>query len=95
VSLTPDAGHSVQLGGQTLTLKGTQGREYLDSLVEKVEGRLNELALAREGATTLTLALLTSLNLADEVAEAQARSEELDRRLSRLADRLEALCGKE
>jgi cell division protein ZapA (FtsZ GTPase activity inhibitor) len=95
VSLTPEAGHSVQLGGQTLVLKGTQGREYLDALVEKVEGRITELALSREGATTLTLALLASLNLADEVAEAQTRNEELDRRLSRLADRLEGLCGKE
>ena len=95
MSLTPEAGHSVQLGGQTLVLKGTQGREYLDSLVKKVEARISELALSREGATTLTLALLASLNFADEVAEAQARNEELDGRLSRLADRLEGLCGKE
>ncbi len=95
MSLTPEAGHSVQLGGQTLVLKGAQRREYLDLLVEKVEGRIKELALAREGATTLTLALLASLNLADEVAEAEARNEELDRRLTRLGDRLEGLCGKE
>ena len=99
---TTDRGQSataVTIYGRTYHLRGDGDQAYLEELASLVDSKMREVADVTSTADTLKVAILASLNIADEYLKASASSapretREAGRRLARLVTRLdEALAG--
>jgi cell division protein ZapA len=89
---------SVTIFGRTYRLRGDDDPTYLAELAEVVDSRMKEVARETGTADTLKVAILTSLNLADDYLKASGddsqTSHALDSRLARMVTRLdEVLAG--
>ena len=96
----PSASHStaVTIFGRTYHLRGDEDPQYLQRLAQRVDARMREVAEATGTADTLKVAILASLNLADDSLKAgggaSKPSDDTHRRLAQLVHRLdEALAG--
>ena len=81
---------TVEILGQPLTLKGIGDADYARKLASLVDARMRAI----RGASTLDLsktALLTAINLADELLQARERLEHLNHDTEADAQRLTAL----
>lgn len=85
-----DSGTPVTIYGRTYTLRGSGDRAYLEELAGIVDGKMREVADASGTADTLKLAILASLNLADESVKAR-RSGALSDQDGATEDRLAAM----
>ena len=89
----------VTIFGRTYHLRGNEDGEYLAELATLVDRRMREVASATGTADTLKVAILASLNIADEYLQARRGGssgwdEDTDRRLARMISMLdEALAG--
>lgn len=80
-----DGATAVRIFGRTYHLRGGGDPDYLRSLADRVDTKMNEVAGATGTADTLRLAILAALNLADEAARGAApHGEEIDRRIDAL-----------
>jgi cell division protein ZapA len=105
MSLEPDGTTAVQILGRTYRLRGEGDPTYLVELAELVDGKMREVEAATGTADTLKVAILASLNLADDYRKAsrgvptskRTRSrdtdDEHDRRLGRLVALLDEALG--
>jgi cell division protein ZapA len=75
----------VTIYGKTYHLRGDGDTNYLHELAKEVDRRMREVAEMTGTADTLSLAILTALNVTDECLQAQrgSVSEEMDRQLGR------------
>lgn len=85
---------AVTIFGQTYHLRGDENGEYLEQLAGLVDRKMRDVAEATETADTLKVAILASLNLADEYLQARrgepAREDErIDERLARMVTMLD------
>ncbi len=60
----------VTIYGRTYHLRGDENSAYLEDLASLVDGKMREVAEATGTADTLKLAILASLNIADEYMRA-------------------------
>ena len=90
---------SVTIYGQTYHLRGNGDPTYLEELASIVDAKMREVAEATATADTLKVAILASLNIADEYFGAgrtpsSSRDADGDKRLARMVTLLdEALAG--
>lgn len=66
----PPAAIEVTIFGRTYHLRGAEDGEYLQELAGIVDGKMREVADATGTADTLKVAILASLNLADDYLKA-------------------------
>ncbi len=67
---------TVQIFGQEYKIRGFEDKNYVEKVAGYVDGRMSELA---EGSSSLSrerLAVLTALNIADELFQETKRSSE-------------------
>jgi cell division protein ZapA len=89
----------VNIFGRTYNLRGHSDPVYLEELASLVDGKMREVAEVTGTADTLKVAILASLNIADDYLQASRRrgkSHEgaADKRLARMVSVLdEALAG--
>jgi len=93
-----DGPTSVTIFGRTYRLRGDGDTEYLKQLAELVDGKMREVEAATGTADTTKIAILASLNLADEYLKVGRRDRpsgerkkdaERERRLGRLVEMLD------
>ncbi len=80
----------IDVAGQGLTIRSEGNEEYLKSLARYVDERIKELSRGQGGTTTLSLAILAALNIADEYHKLLDAQEAVNRRLHNLVGELEA-----
>ncbi len=56
----------VSIGGKEYTICGTDSAEYIHRVALKVNGKLDEIKKANPDLNNVQLAMLTSINIADE-----------------------------
>lgn len=82
----------VEIFGATYVIRGGQEPEYLNELAEEVDRRMRELAGHVASPETGRLAILTALNLADELSRSRTswdgERSEIEARVTSLAGRL-------
>jgi len=79
----------VTIYGRTYHLRGDEEGAYLEELATLVDSKMREVAEATGTADTLKVAILASLNLADDLMKdpssgASRDSKEADKRLARM-----------
>ena len=85
---------TVEIFGRRYELRGTEGSEHLEELARYVDRRMRELAEISPHVDTAKLAVLTALNIADELFREQqtepgTRNERLRKRVEGLVKRLD------
>jgi len=85
---------TVEIFGRRYELRGTEGSEHLEELARYVDRRMRELAEVSPHVDTAKLAVLTALNIADELFREQqtepgTRNERLRKRVEGLVKRLD------
>ncbi|PIP71724.1 MAG: hypothetical protein COW89_10405 [Nitrospinae bacterium CG22_combo_CG10-13_8_21_14_all_47_10] len=66
----------IQIYGKTYSLKTSSSEVDAEGVAAYVDSRMKELANARNKTSTLDLAILTALNIAQELLELKKQSEE-------------------
>ena len=56
----------ISVAGQSLTIRSDEDEGYIKTLADYVSDRMREVGHGREGTTTVNLAILAALNIADE-----------------------------
>jgi cell division protein ZapA len=90
----------IKVYGQTYNIKSSSSEISPQELADYVDGKMNELASGSAKTSTLDLAILTALNLAQELFETrraldeymtddEGRQEELENRLQTLVKKLQ------
>lgn len=92
--MTSSTRAAVEVFGRRYELRSTQSSEYLEELAGYVDRRMRELAEVSPHVDTAKLAVLTALNIADELFREQktepgARTERVRQRLEGLIVRLD------
>ncbi len=62
---------SVEIMGDRYTIRGDAGPDYIAEVANMVDNRMRELAAATRNMSRTRLAVLTAINLADELLQAQ------------------------
>jgi cell division protein ZapA len=83
---------AVEVFGRRYELRSTQSSEHLEELASFVDRRMRELAEVSPHVDTAKLAVLTALNIADELFREQRT--EPGTRTERVRQRLEALIAR-
>lgn len=79
---------SVEIAGQTLSIRSDEGPEYVQELADYVDAHLRELTDGRRSYSLQRMALLVAMQIADELF----REKDLHQRFRRrVGDRLETL----
>jgi len=82
----------VEIFGATYVIRGGQEPEYLTQLADEVDRRMRELASHTVSPEPGRLAILTALNLADELSRSRTNWDgergEIEARVTSLADQL-------
>ena len=87
----------VSIYGRTYHLRGGGEDEYLSELAELVDGKMREVAELTGTADTLKVAILASLNIADEYFRARRgrpsgkTRDEVEKRLARMVTTLDGV----
>jgi len=103
--IEPDGTTAVQILGRSYRLRGDGDPAYLAELAELVDGKMREVEAATGTVDTLKVAILASLNLADDYRKASRgvpasrrsrtrdAEEDHDRRLDRMVALLDEALG--
>jgi len=78
----------VHILGQDLWVLADGGDEHVSKVVDFVEGKVEEVKKNTNTFNTLTIAILTALNIADEYLRSRTSHEETFEDLERRAERL-------
>lgn len=95
---------SVEIAGQTLSIRSDEGPEYVQELADYVDAHLRELSGGRRTYSVQRMALLVAMQIADELfrekdlraryrARVEARLEALERVLDEHETQLSTLEG--
>jgi len=91
------ASTTVTIFGQDYTVRGGADPAYVREIADLVDERMRQVAQTSSQITSLRVAILAALNIADELLQERAgrsRSvEDLRERAERLAQSLEESCG--
>ncbi len=81
----------VNILGQKYTVKGDAPEEYIKQLALFVDEKLKEVYNSSPGITPLKAAILTSLNIADELRRFQETQDNITRNIEERANALTGL----
>ncbi|MEW6731542.1 MAG: cell division protein ZapA [Acidobacteriota bacterium] len=88
----------VKIYNQTYNIRGDGNSEYIVQLAEYVDRRMKEVSAGTLTADSLRVAILTALNIADELYKMRRKLEQLDialtERSSECAELLDGLLRK-
>jgi len=79
---------SLTIAGQRLSIRTDKEEDYIHQLAEYVDEMVEELRRGTRSASTPQLYLLAALNMADELFQAQDRTEDLKEEIQRRTERL-------
>jgi cell division protein ZapA len=69
--------YNIRIMGQELSVLSDKGDEYVEKVVQYVNDRAKEIGDASENVTTLSIAMLVALNIADELFKIKEEKEDL------------------
>lgn len=69
--------YNIRIMGQELSVLSDKGDEYVERVVQYVNDRAREIGDASESVTTLSIAMLVALNIADELFRIKEEKEDL------------------
>ena len=81
----------VQIFGQSYTIRGEADQEYILGVAAYVDRKMREITEKLPVASLSKVAILASLNIADELFKERARQEQEQHQLTRQAARLNAV----
>lgn len=81
----------VRIGGLEYTIKGNEPEEYLHKVAIYVDKKMKAIEKTNFNLSTSMLAVLTSINLADEVLKSKEELEKLHEELDTLKEEAEIL----
>jgi len=79
----------VRIGGREYPIKSVESEEYIHKVAIYVDKKMEEIKQRQPNLSTTMLAMLTAINLADEVIKLQQKVEKLQREISVLHSVLE------
>lgn len=79
----------VSIGGKEYTICGTDSAEYIHRVALKVNGKLEELKRANPDLNNVQLAMLTSLNIADDYMKTHDELQNAKKEMERMKKELE------
>ncbi|MEA5002598.1 MAG: cell division protein ZapA [Christensenella sp.] len=79
----------VSIGGKEYTICGTDSAEYIHRVALKVNAKLDEMKKANPDLNNIQLAMLTSLNIADDYTKAHDELVATKKELERVKKELE------
>lgn len=79
----------IDIAGQEIKIRSDEDEDYVRSLASFVDEKMREVGHGRNGVTTLNLALIAALTIADELHKLRKSGEEIESSLDRLSARVE------
>ena len=83
-------GVTVEIMGQNLTVASESGADWVKSVAETVDDRIKQLRASTQTASSVNLAILAALNLADELEKLKKEHQELIDGIRAMKKRLNA-----
>jgi len=81
--------HKVTVFGSEYLIEGETDEQYVKTLADYVDGKMQEISTALHTVTTANVAVLAAINIADELFRLKRRyrefQEEVDRRLAAMS----------
>lgn len=71
-----------------ICVKGEEDERYISQLIDYVDQKMHEVALKSRSGDVAKIAVLTAMNIADELFVAERTAEQLKRALDRLEEEL-------
>ncbi|MDF1535230.1 MAG: cell division protein ZapA [bacterium] len=84
----------VEIFGKVYTVRGDKDPDYVRRVAEFVDRKMREISQVTETVSTSRIAILASLNIADELMTLLEESEELKVRIRDLTDRIGRSLGE-
>ncbi|MDT8396737.1 MAG: cell division protein ZapA [bacterium] len=85
----------VEIFGKVYTVRGDKDPDYVRRVAEFVDRKMREISQVTDTVSTSRIAILASLNIADELMTLLEESEELKVRIRDLTDRIGRSLGEE
>ena len=79
----------VEIFGKVYTVRGDKDPDYVRRVAEFVDRKMREIAQVTDTISTSRIAILASLNIADELMTMLEESEELKARMKKLTQKVE------
>jgi cell division protein ZapA len=83
-------GVNVEIMGQNLVVASDAGDEWVKSVAETVDDRIQQLRKSAQTVNSVNLAILAALNFADELERLKKQHQELIERIAAINNRLGA-----
>lgn len=80
----------VEIFGKVYTVRGDKDPEYVRRVAEFVDRKMREISQVTETVSTSRIAILASLNIADELMTLLEESEQLKSRMRELTRRIDS-----
>jgi cell division protein ZapA len=80
----------VEIFGQVYTVRGDKDPDYVRKVAEFVDRKMREISQVTETVSTSRIAILASLNIADELMTLLEESEQLKARMRELTKKIES-----
>ena len=86
---------TIQLAGQTLTIRSDEDEAYVAGLAASVDSKIRDISKGQPGVSTLSLALMAALTMADEVHKLRLSQDAAEHAIDTLSNRIQAALGQE
>ncbi|MBN2720153.1 MAG: cell division protein ZapA [Proteobacteria bacterium] len=83
----------VEIFGQVYTVRGDKDPDYVRKVAEFVDRKMREISQVTETVSTSRIAILASLNIADELMTLLEEAEQLKARMRELTRKIESSLG--
>ena len=84
----------VEIFGKVYTVRGERDPEYVRRVAEFVDRKMREISQVTDTVSTSRIAILASLNIADELMTLLEDSEQLKSRMKELTEKIESSLGE-
>jgi len=85
----------VEIFGKVYTVRGDKDPDYVRRVAEFVDRKMREIAQVTDTVSTSRIAILASLNIADELMTMLEESEEIKTRMKKLTRQVEETIDQE
>lgn len=85
----------VYIYGQKYVIRSESSEEYVREVASLVDRKMREVAQRGSSVSTLNVAVLAALNIADELLKSSRDNEELLKRIKDQTERLDTILGSD
>ena len=85
----------VHIYGQKYVIRSESSEEYVREVASLVDRKMREVAQRGRSVSTLNVAVLAALNIADELLKSSRDNEELLKRIKDQTERLDTILGSD